>query len=262
MNMRSMRTKLDSLELFLTSLEHSFDALIFTETWLSSNDQLPPLLGYKATGMVTDTKRGGGIAIYVKKTNPISVIDELSVINTDVECMVVNTGRTIIAVVYRPPTGNVSSFLVLFENMLASLGALVLPFVIMGDVNIDTISDELAARRFQNLLLAYNCTNVITVPTRVTATSATSLDVCVTNINVGDVMPGVIAHDISDHMPIFCLTTIKRAYNDHNESKHVLRKINDDSLLHFRDLVTQMNWQCVFEQEDVNRAYNIFHSKL
>lgn len=54
------------------------------------------------------------------------------------------------------------------------------------------------------------------MPTRVTATSATSLDIWVTNISVADVMPSVIAHDVSDRMPIFCLTTIEHAYNGNN----------------------------------------------
>lgn len=49
--------------------------------------------------------------------------------------MVINTGTIITAVVYRPPTGNMPSFLGLSENMLAYLGSLVLASVMMGDVN-------------------------------------------------------------------------------------------------------------------------------
>lgn len=262
MNMRSMKGKQDPLELFLNSMGFSFDAIIFTETWLTRNDQLPPLSGYKGTGMVREGKRGGGIAIYVKEQHSIIALNELSVMDTNVECMAVNTGNAIVVVVYRPPSGNVNHFLDFFENILAFLGNLYLPFFVMGDVNINTLSDESVAGRFQNLLLSYNCTNAITMPTRVTATSATSIDVCVTNINTADIMPGVIPHDISDHMPIFCLTTIKHAHNDNNKKRHVLRKINDESLQHFRELVTEMNWQDVFEQDDLNRAYNVFHYKL
>lgn len=132
MNMRSMKGKQDPLELFLNSMGFSFDAIIFTETWLTRNDQLPPLSGYKGTGMVREGKRGGGIAIYVKEQHSIIALNELSVMDTNVECMAVNTGNAIVVVVYRPPSGNVNHFLDFFENILAFLGNLYLPFFCYG----------------------------------------------------------------------------------------------------------------------------------
>lgn len=72
--------------------------------------------------------------------------------------------------------------------MLASLGDIHLPLFVMGDVNIQSTSES-AARRFHDLLLSYNSINAITLTSRVTTTTATSLDICVTNVN-SNIMDG------------------------------------------------------------------------
>lgn len=69
MNLRSMKGKVDLFELFLTSLKDSFDSLILTETWLTVNDQLLTILGYKGTGMIRNIKRGCRIAICVNNAS-------------------------------------------------------------------------------------------------------------------------------------------------------------------------------------------------
>jgi len=54
-------------------------------------------------------------------------------------------------------------------------------------------------------MLAYNCTQIITRPTRIADHSATLLDRMYTNYIKMPVQPGIILSDLSDHLPSFVL---------------------------------------------------------
>jgi len=54
-------------------------------------------------------------------------------------------------------------------------------------------------------MLAYNCTQLITRPTRITDHSATLLDHIYTNNIKMPVQPGIILSDLSDHLPTFVM---------------------------------------------------------
>ncbi|CAN7988392.1 unnamed protein product [Ixodes hexagonus] len=107
---------------------------------------------------------------------------------------------------YRPPTGNKSVFLNCFDNLLNFLSLTKLYFMVMGDINIDTLTNEAHTTDFNDLILSYGCSNMISLQTRITSASATSIDVCVTNISQTQLYPGICTQDISDHLPIFCLS--------------------------------------------------------
>lgn len=49
---------------------------------------------------------------------------------------------------------------------------------------------------------------MITLPTRVTASSATLLDVCINNVHAPTVTAGVMSVDISDHLSIFLFSAL------------------------------------------------------
>ena len=54
-------------------------------------------------------------------------------------------------------------------------------------------------------MLAYNCTQLITRPTRITDHSANLLDNIYTNNIKMPVQPGIILSDLSDHLPTFVM---------------------------------------------------------
>ena len=64
-------------------------------------------------------------------------------------------------------------------------------------------------------MLAYNCTQLITRPTRITDHSATLLDHIYTNNIKMPVQPGVILSDLSDHLPTFVMmsTCLKQKHS-------------------------------------------------
>lgn len=205
MNTRSLKNKVDTVEALLHSVNAKFDAIIFTETWLTSSDSPPKFHSYKCESLVRQEKRGGGVAIYIKDNLRYQIIDEFTRIDENIESLVIKISNTVVVALYRPPSGNIAEFTNTLDNILCVLGSTSAPLVILGDINIDTISDNSQAKEFRDLLNEHACNNVISLPTRVTLNTATSLDVCITNLNKNDVIAGVLVQDISDHLPIFLL---------------------------------------------------------
>ena len=76
--------------------------------------------------------------------------------------------------------------------------------IILGDFNIN-VNDKTCAhtRTYKNLLLSLGLSNLINVPTRVTSSSETIIDHCITNLPTSDIKTGVIQADLSDHFPIY-----------------------------------------------------------
>ena len=76
-------------------------------------------------------------------------------------------------------------------------------------------------------MLAYNCTQLITRPTRITDHSATLLDHIYTKNIKMPVQPGIILSDLSDHLPTFVV--VKSSCLKQNHSSTTLRH-NDNNL--------------------------------
>lgn len=110
-----------------------------------------------------------------------------------------------IATVYRPPSGSVTDFLEIFDNLLQFLGEFSRPFLILGDINRNAIANDGHAREFRDILNQYARNNEMTLPTSASQNSATSIDICVTNVLANKLVSGAFIEDISDHLPIFSL---------------------------------------------------------
>lgn len=163
------------------------------------------ITNYKCESLVRKNKRGGGLAIYINECLTSTLNNRFSVVNADFECLVLHLDEIIIVAIYRPPLGCKNLFLDFLDELLDYLSNQKLHFVILGDVNIDITSESSCANDLRHIISSYGCSNKISAPTRVTAESATSLDVCVTHLCDSDILAGVLACDISDHLPVFCL---------------------------------------------------------
>lgn len=261
LNTRSIRNKEQQLSDLYASITHRFDILMYTETWLTETEKPPHFHGYSYNGFVRSSGRGGGIAIYVKTSLRHAIISECSVINSSVECMSVYLQKLIVVVIYRPPMGNKIDFFEYLERMLSFLCRFSMPFVIMGDVNIDMLSSNTAAKKFIEMIHSFACTNLITEATRLTEKSATSLDICVTNIHSRDCFSGLLTADVSDHLPIFCLLPNMQVKRE-TTVEALSRSISAAGLEVFRSNIQSIDWTCVFEKRNPNAAYEAFFEKL
>ena len=148
--------------------------------------------------------------------------------------------KTVISVIYRHPAPQYNSFTKELENILHNLNDNKVTYHICGDFNLYFLQHESSqqVKNSTNLMLAYNCTQLITRPTRVTDPSATLLDHVYSNNIKMPVHPGIILSDLCDHLPTFvmikftCLKqkhlsmTLRNNYKNLDRST-VLQEIND-----------------------------------
>ena len=67
-NIRSLSANGDMFVGFLSLLNRSFDVICFTETWLSQDGVVENFFpSYNGHHISRSTRRGGGVAIYIKK---------------------------------------------------------------------------------------------------------------------------------------------------------------------------------------------------
>ena len=78
-----------------------------------------------------------------------------------------------------------------------------LDIIIVGDLNINCHSNNYIGNAVYNLCNLFDMEQLISVPTRVTATSQTVIDVIITSMSSKHVNTGVIQTTLSDHYMIF-----------------------------------------------------------
>lgn len=262
LNARSIKNKEDNLNDFVSSLCVKFDVLLFTETWLSANDAAPNIQDYKYDGLVRDKRKGGGVAIYTKQSISYEVVDDFCKLDINIECMTIIIKNTVIAVVYRPPSGSMLAFFEFIEELLRYVGSTGASLMILGDVNINITSQDSDARDFSDLLTQYACVNLITIPTRVTAETATTLDICLTNLEEKDTTSGVFTENISDHLPIYCLSSVSKRKQNNTNEPYFFREINSESLEKFYSLIERADWNAACSEGSADLAYSIFFNKF
>ena len=79
-----------------------------------------------------------------------------------------------------------------------------------GDTNINTdwVNTKSVVKDYKNLLISYDCINLINKYTRIETdinghTSKTIIDHIITNIDTNQINSGVLRYHVSDHLPVF-----------------------------------------------------------
>ena len=210
---------------FIKHMDESFlhlsdnDVICFSETWLSSkvDDPLLSRVGYKYIRSDRKTgKKGGGLLMYIKEslfpyveqlpnyTNSDDISEELWItLNKP------GWKKTIVGLVYRPPSGKADHFIQRMGDTLVSLNAdhniMNKDMIVIGDFNIDFAKTQNPLRtRLKGQMGDYGLQQLIKNPTRVTNNSKSTIDLIFTNIApllINSV--GAIDVSISDHKPIY-----------------------------------------------------------
>ena len=89
-NSRSLSKNLSSIEDYLSHLEHNFTAIGCTETWLKDNfSSLIHLKNYNIIENHRQTKKGGGVCLFVKDGIVFHGRHDISPFNDDIESIFV-----------------------------------------------------------------------------------------------------------------------------------------------------------------------------
>jgi len=128
------------------------DCLIIAESWINALDdfKLYELRNYKSFSVSRDSSQGGGIIIYVRKyfvTNVVTKICNQHVEAILVEVMSSNLRQKVLAV-YRPPSGNLSTFYEFMDDFLCEHNDL----LVVGDMNINLLNDN-ACKEYRDIML-------------------------------------------------------------------------------------------------------------
>ena len=217
MNVQSLKSKMNKFRKIQFNLDH----ISVTESWLNNDDldwqlELNGFTIFRLDRLVT-LRKSGGVACYVpdRYVGHTQVVDELSMINKDIECLGIMTcypghKYRVIITVYRPPHGNVGNCYDKLERMLK------LPFMrnrevwIMGDMNVNTRArNNPKYKRMREFLRDSKFSYLNTKPTYFHPFGKSTIDHTYTNCD--HVSECGVVNDINgDHAPIY---TIKKQAN-------------------------------------------------
>ena len=257
MNVRSIANKWELFKIHFSC--SNLHILGISETWL--NNKLPNEMfslskdyylyrndrNWIEPGSST-VKKGGGVAIYIKN-NLISSDTEFQHLNKsckDIEVQWIsirqpNIKTIVVGNIYRPPQGNVDSFIQVLEDTLDCYDLNRTEIYLMGDLNIDIMDKKNpSTKKLVDLTKPYGLRQLIKHPTRYSKDKNTILDLIYTNSDfIYD--SGVCDVNLSDHQLI--LTTrnkIKTRYSKCNFTGRSYRNYNKEE---FQNKVHDSDWR-------------------
>jgi hypothetical protein len=128
--------------------------------------------------------------------------------------------------------------------------------ILCGDWNINLLQPSPHTRELNNLLLRYNLKHIVSVPTRITKTTATLLDVVITNERKSINSLKVVDLGLSDHYAQILSIPVSGSSNIPYRIKK--RQFNEANVQEFLYLLNQVTWQEVDVESDVNAKFSTF----
>ena len=275
-NSRSLVKHISQFQLVFDCIhdsEFQFDIITFCETWL--DDKLENLTSFQNYTPVFKHKKamkeGGGLAAFIRKGLKYTVRYDLSFDDSmqdrfDGLFIEIDTLRKniVLLVIYRTPRFNsvheMTHQIVEKINIIKNENK---DIIIAGDMNIDLLrySNNNETTEFLDQMLYNTLLPKITLPTRVTETTATLIDHIFTNINNDKCLAGTLLTDISDHFSNFIF--IKETPNEsYPSATHTYRVINDKNIENLNRSISCYDWSELYETEDANIAYNMFEKTI
>ena len=214
-NVRSLPKNLNLVNDLIYTLSNRPDILAVTETRLNNNTivntQIP---GYNFYHQDSPTAAGGA-GIYISQTLKSSIRTDIKFSTELVEsCWIeIDSGNNaknqiIVGCIYRHPKSKLDTFTEELEELLRKLNQGKYDIYLLGDFNINFLKydSHQPTEKYLDMLYSNNITPVITKPTRLTDHTKTLIDHIYTNEPISNITTDIGLLDISDHLPVFCIT--------------------------------------------------------
>ena len=252
-NIRS--AKGPGLELFEAEIRRwgiPWDIIGLAETWLDAeSEKFLNIRGFSAVCASREKKSGGGVALLIKEgliyreRKDLGVFKEGIIESAFVE-MVRGEGRgnEVVGVIYRPPGGNVAEFNEELGQILSKTRGK--NTYLLGDFNLDLLQADKhkPTNDFLQGLYVGGFYPLISLPTRITDTSATLIDNIWTNNLLAEMSSGLITVRISDHLPAYAFVggniQGSEGIKQGNQGWH--RTINDSKIARFAEDLSNWNF--------------------
>ena len=232
LNVRSILNKIDQFRLHFETT--GIDVITISETWLSKDisSNFLQLKGYQLIRLDRNPtqndnghnpiKRGGGLLTYIRKDLNMTPVycnaDNISTQHCELQRIELSSGvqkNIVIFNVYRPPSGQVETFIDCLSHALESEpNILNKEIIFLGDFNINFSAKKLVDTKklvaWQN---RFGLSQKIQANTRVTKQSGSLIDLIFTNV-VDCSASGTINLHVSDHVPVYL---IKKKASDNRQ---------------------------------------------
>lgn len=146
LNVRSAKSKLDELDTLFDCLGFSFHVIMLSETWYKDDSDVFSLPQYKHYSLCREQRRGGGVSLLIHNGLECEPISEFTQITDDFEFLCVSHKDYVFAVVYRPPSGDVSKFVSFFDTFCNFVAENRYVLFLGGDFNINMLVNTTAQR--------------------------------------------------------------------------------------------------------------------
>lgn len=226
------------------------------ETWY--DDYCVPwrLPNYRCFTKSRTASRGGGVSLLAREDICVTPIEQFCSITENYEVLSILCAKTVYSVFYRPPHGNINTFLSFLQTFIQYASDNKYTVIWGGDFNINMLANGTVEQQFRTLLTTHGYHNLISAPTRKTVNTSSCIDLFITNLNPNSVKSGVFCQSISDHMPIFL--SVKRKVKTLNSCTHEFQLITQQRLEAFRNELLCTDWYDVYTAQNANSAYEHF----
>lgn len=252
-NVNRFSGKILDVELLLD--KYSVDILCLTETWLKPENMCFSVNNCKVASVFNrDSAMGGGCIILVKDSIKCKERKDIVSYSVDRVCEIASAefDGFLIVCIYRPPSGNLTIFFTLLEDLLDKIFACNKSIVICGDFNIDLLAESGDKENFISLLKCYNLDYLFNEPTRITPQSETCIDNVFVNCKIKSkvLISGVPSDHKAQKIELFCK-------NLKTENKVIsFRPLTEKKSVIFKDKIIENLSFLNHNIDEPNESYN------
>lgn len=259
-NVRSITSKTGLLNILLN--KYNPEVLVCSETWCRYNAiQRVGLCGYElANSFCRTTIEHGGVALYAREGLVYKQRNDLQSLAVEFHCefsiIEMYIEKLIIVGIYRTGKGDFDIFLSTIELLLSKLIDENKRFILVGDQNVDYLTDNSQKRLLNNLLSSYNSKNIIDFATRICDDCSTSLECGIVARDDCDVTGSSLDTAISDHMAQMFLLTFSQPSKVSSNPYVQRRMFTKESIYLFFLDISNYNWTFINNNEiDINDKF-------
>ena len=244
--------------------DKKIDILALNETRLDPfiSDELVSVDGYDLI-RADRNRNGGGVCMYARcninyQNRPDLVPNDLEAISLEIKQA--NSQSFIISTIYRPPNSKINNLLKI-ERLIQLVDNENKEIYILGDLNINLLAQNASiCKKLQEIMELYQLTQIINDPTRITESSRSLLDVCITSTPEKIISSGVIHLGISDHSLIYAIRKLNCIPKTRAQTSVEYRNFKNFNAESFLSDLYILPWTEIDNKENVDAMWECWKS--
>lgn len=204
-------------------------------------------------------------SLHCKQVDAIKSLSEECHIEMCAVSFCLNENKTILIVVYRPPSGDIHMFFNLLTQALLLANKLSKWIILCGDFNIDLNKQCSNTNFLCDILSSFELAILNSEPTRVFTnihgyTSSTCIDYMVTNIPRDFVKCDISNPNIADHLAhMLCVKIGNIKNNGSQKIFYKKRNSTENNINYFKTKLSQIQWRPLYDHNlSINKLFKYF----